>query len=89
MDVLLSEFLEHNKAAVGAELSAILDDCSEYEKRVIIDGARSLKQVFREARHLIRRRCQQYKQTSPQLELTIGAVFYRWLVILCTGWLFL
>ena len=22
-------------------------------------------------------------------ELTIGAVFYRWLVILCTGWLFL
>lgn len=56
MDVLLSEFLEHNKAAVGAELSAILDDCSEYEKRVIIDGARSLKQVLREARHLIRRR---------------------------------
>ena len=52
MDVLLSEFLEHNKAAVGAEL----DDCSEYEKRVIIDGARSLKQVLRESRHLIRRR---------------------------------
>ena len=56
MDVLLSDFLEHNKAAVGAELSAILDDCNEYEKRVIIDGARSLKQVLREARHLIRRR---------------------------------
>lgn len=56
MDVLLSEFLEHNKAAVGAELSAILDDCSEYEKRVIIDSARSLKQVLREARHLARRR---------------------------------
>ena len=56
MDVLLSDFLEHNKAAVGAELSAILDDCSEYEKRVIIDSAHSLKQVLRETRHLIRRR---------------------------------
>ena len=56
MDVLLSEHLEQNKAAAGAELSAILDDCSEYEKRVIIDGARSLKQVLRETRHLIRRR---------------------------------
>ena len=56
MDVLLAEYIEQNTAAAGAELSAIIEDCSEYEKRVIIDGARSLKQVFREAGHLVRRR---------------------------------
>ena len=56
MDVLLAEYLEQNTAAAGAELSAIIEDCSEYEKRVIIDSARSLKQVLREARHLARRR---------------------------------
>lgn len=55
MDVLLTEYLEQNTAAVGAELSAIIEDCSEYEKRMIIDGARSLKQVLREAKHLARR----------------------------------
>lgn len=56
MDVLLAEYLEQNTAAAGVELSAIIEDCSEYEKRVIIDSARSLKQVLREARHLARRR---------------------------------
>lgn len=55
MDVRLAEYLEQNTTAVGAELSAIIEDCSEYEKRVIIDGARSLKQVLREAKHLARR----------------------------------
>ena len=55
MDVLLAEYLEQNTAA-GVELSAIIEDCSEYEKRVIIDSARSLKQVLREARHLARHR---------------------------------
>lgn len=56
MDVLLAEYLEQNTAAAGAELSAIIEDCSEYEKRVIIDSARSLKHVLREARHLAQRR---------------------------------
>ena len=52
----LLNILEQNTAAAGVELSAIIEDCSEYEKRVIIDSARSLKQVLREARHLARRR---------------------------------
>ena len=56
MDVLLAEYLEQNTAAAGVELSAIIEDCSEYEKRVIIDSARSLKQVLREAKHLARHR---------------------------------
>ena len=34
MDVLLAEYLEQNTAAAGVELSAIIEDCSEYEKRV-------------------------------------------------------
>lgn len=55
-DVLLAEYLEHNKTAVETELSSILDGCSEHEKRVIVESARSLKQILRESRHLFRQR---------------------------------
>lgn len=56
MDVLLTEYLDQNTAAVGSELSAILEDCSEYEKRVIVESARSLKHVLRDTRHMFRKR---------------------------------
>ena len=49
MDVLLAGYLEQNTAAVDAELSALLEDCSEYEKRVIVESARSLKHVLRDS----------------------------------------
>lgn len=55
-DVLLAEYIEQNTTAVGTELTAILDDCTEYEKRVIVDSARSLKRVLRETGHLFKRR---------------------------------
>ena len=55
-DVLLAEYLEHNTATAKSELSSILDGCSEHEKRVIIESARSLKQILRETRHLFRNR---------------------------------
>ncbi len=56
MDVLLAEYLDQNTAAVGSELSAILEDCSKYEKRVIVESARSLKHVLRDTRHMFRNR---------------------------------
>ena len=56
MDVLLAGYLEQNTAAVDAELSALLEDCSEYEKRVIVESARSLKHVLRDTHHLFRSR---------------------------------
>lgn len=56
MDILLADHLEHNASAVGSELSSILDDCSEFEKRVIVENARTLKSVLRDTRHLMRSR---------------------------------
>ncbi len=56
MDVLLAEYLEQSTAAAGSELAAILEDCSDYEKRVIIESAISLKHVLRDTKHLFRRR---------------------------------
>ena len=56
MDILLSEYLEQNTAAVGTELSALLEDCSEYEKRVIVESARSIKHVLRDTRHMFKHR---------------------------------
>ena len=56
MDILLAEYLDHNTAAIGSELSALLEDCSEYEKRVIVESARSLKHVLRDTRHMVHRR---------------------------------
>lgn len=52
MDVLLAGYINQNTAAVDAELSALLEDCSEYEKRVIVESARSLKHVLRDTHHL-------------------------------------
>ena len=37
-DILLAEHLEQNTAAVGSELTSLLEDCTEYEKRVIVDS---------------------------------------------------
>ena len=53
MDVLLAEHLNHNLAAVGSELSAVLDDCSEYEKRVIVECSRELKRILRDSKRLM------------------------------------
>ena len=50
-DVLLAEYLEQSAVAVGSELAAILEDCSDYEKRVIVESAVSLKHVLRDAKH--------------------------------------
>ena len=50
MDVLLAEYLEQSAVAVGSELAVILEDCSDYEKRVIVESAVSLKHVLRDAK---------------------------------------
>ena len=55
-DVLLSEYLEQNTPAIGSELSALLNDCTEYEKRVIVENARLLKGVLRDTHNLLHRR---------------------------------
>ena len=52
MDVLLAEYLEHSAAAVGSELAVILEDCSDYEKRVIVESAISLKHVLCDVKYM-------------------------------------
>ena len=56
MDVLLAEYIEQNSAAIGSELSLLLEDCTEYEKRVIVENARALKRVLRDTSHMFRHR---------------------------------
>lgn len=56
MDVLLAEYIEQNSAAIGSELSLLLEDCTEYEKRVIVENARTLKRVLRDTSHMFRHR---------------------------------
>lgn len=56
MDVLLAEYLEQSAIVVGSELAVILEDCSDYEKRVIVESAFSLKHILRDAKHLFGRR---------------------------------
>lgn len=56
MDVLLAEYIEQNSAAIGSELSLLLEDCTEYEKRVIVENARELKRVLRDTSHMFRHR---------------------------------
>lgn len=55
-DVLLGECLAHNAAVITSEYSALFDDCSEYERRMLIDSTRSLKRLLRENRHLAEKR---------------------------------
>ena len=49
---MLAEYLEHSAAAVGSELAVILEDCSDYEKRVIVESAISLKHVLRDVKYM-------------------------------------
>jgi len=52
-DVLLGECINNNDSVVGADFDSLFRDCSEYERRIIIDSARELKKLLRENRHLI------------------------------------
>ncbi len=56
LDVILAEYLDQNTPAISAELSAILEDCTEYEKRVIVESARSLKGILRDTHHMFKHR---------------------------------
>ena len=56
MDELLAECLEYNDKLVSSEFTTLMSDCTEYEKRVIMENARALKRVLRENRNLLRRR---------------------------------
>jgi len=47
-DSLLAEYLWHKEELLNDEFAKLLNDCSEYERRIIIGMARSLKAVLRE-----------------------------------------
>ncbi len=47
-DVLLSESLEHNLEVNAEELKEIIEDCTPYERRIILDAARAIKISMRD-----------------------------------------
>ncbi len=55
VDILLAESQCQNLDASAQELCKLLGDCSDYERRVIIDNAIALKQSMRENWYLYRK----------------------------------
>ena len=55
-DELLKDSLENTGNVSNHEFDLLLSDCSEYEKRVIIELAVAAKKILGENRHLIYRR---------------------------------
>ncbi len=47
-DVLLSECLEYNFDINAGELKEIIEDCSPYERKIILDTARAIKISMRD-----------------------------------------
>ena len=54
-DMILGESILHPVNVDGAEFTDILQGCSPYEKRVIIDSARAVKQSMIEYKFLFKR----------------------------------
>ncbi len=47
-DELLQDFLENTVTVSNHEFAVILTDCSTYEKRILLDSIRAIKQSLRE-----------------------------------------
>lgn len=54
LDMLLIDHLKCKHPEASTELSAIMEDCSDFERIVIIDNTRALKRSLRENQHLLR-----------------------------------
>ncbi len=55
-DELLVDCLDNNLKASNSELAALMSDCSEYERRVIIEIIKSAKTALRENKSYFARR---------------------------------
>ncbi len=51
-DVLLSDCLEDNRSIGNKELCNLLDGCSAYESRIIVESAKKLKEVLIDSRFI-------------------------------------
>lgn len=52
VDMLLGDGLIHNEAEINHALADIFRDCSEYEKKLILDIAKEIKKSHRSHAHL-------------------------------------
>lgn len=57
-DMLLAESLDNHLLVDVGEYAELLNDCSPYERRVLIENARALKKTMREYHFLSKRRNQ-------------------------------
>lgn len=53
-DYILADSLKNHKTITSNEFAEILGDCSNFEARLILDNARSLKKILREHRFMYR-----------------------------------
>lgn len=49
-DTLLADYLEYNLRGAMSEYAEVLRDCSEYERRVLVENAKELKRILRSSR---------------------------------------
>ena len=54
LDWLLEDHLISKRPEANTELSAIMEDCNDFERIVIIDNTRALKRILRESQHMMR-----------------------------------
>ncbi len=52
-DYILSDSIKNNVETVRRDYLDILEDCDDYERRVITEAARSLKRCLRENKHIL------------------------------------
>lgn len=57
-DAFLIDSLQYNVDSNLADFRELLESCTAYERRVIVESARSQKRILRENRHLLHRRSQ-------------------------------
>ena len=54
-DILLSESLKHNTRAYTNEITEVISDCNEYERRILFENLKATKKVLKDNRYLIQR----------------------------------
>lgn len=54
-DTLLSESLKHNTRAYTNEITEVISDCNEYERRILFENLKATKKVLKDNRYLIQR----------------------------------
>lgn len=80
-DTLLSESLKHNTRAYTNEITEVISDCNEYERRILFENLKATKKVLKDNRYLIQRfHRKQYTLNPNGLQSTMSGVHHSGLM---------